>query len=85
MITTANKWGVNCIGIRLSKNLLDVFPVADKTPLKIEVDSVNDRLIITRVKQTRKYPTIEELFADFDGEYESVDIDWGKPVGDEVW
>jgi transposase len=36
---------------------------------------------------TKKKPhkSIEELFADFKGEYEPVDIDWGKPVGKEIW
>ena len=29
--------------------------------------------------------SIEELFADFDSEYEMIEIDWGKPVGKEIW
>ena len=28
--------------------------------------------------------SIEDLFADFDGEYEHIEIDWGKPVGKET-
>ena len=32
---------------------------------------------------TRK--TIEKLFEDYDEGYEPVEIDWGKPVGKEVW
>ncbi|MCL2079092.1 MAG: AbrB/MazE/SpoVT family DNA-binding domain-containing protein [Oscillospiraceae bacterium] len=85
MITTANRWGSSGIGIRLAKNILDKFPIEEKTPLNVEVDNENDRIIITRVKQPKKYPTIEELFADFRGEYEPVDVDWGSPVGGEVW
>jgi antitoxin MazE len=34
---------------------------------------------------TNPYKSIQELFEGFDGEYEPVEIDWGKPVGDEVW
>lgn len=83
MITTANRWGTNGIGIRLTKSVLEKFPVADKTPLNVEVE--DDRIIITRVKEPKKYPTIEELFAGFDGEYEEVNVDWGEPVGEEVW
>jgi len=85
MTTVANRWGTNGIGIRLTKNILEKFPVADKTQLNIEVDEKNDRIIISRVKIPRIYPTIEELFAGFNGEYEAVDVDWGEPIGEEVW
>lgn len=29
--------------------------------------------------------TMEELFDGYDGDYKSEEIDWGEPVGDEVW
>jgi len=29
--------------------------------------------------------SIEEFFSGFDGEYEPVEINWGEPVGEEVW
>jgi len=29
--------------------------------------------------------TIEEIFADFDKEYEMKEIDWGEPQGEEAW
>ena len=32
---------------------------------------------------TRK--SIDELFAGYEDEYEPIPIDWGTPVGDEVW
>ena len=85
MITTANRYGRSGINLRLAKSVLDKFPIEDKTPLNVEIDSENDRIIITRVKQPRKYPTIEELFDGFQGEYEPVNIDWGTPTGNEVW
>lgn len=28
---------------------------------------------------------LEELFADFDGEYIPEEINWGEPVGGEIW
>lgn len=83
MITTANRWGTNGMGIRLTKSVLEKFPIADKTPLNVEVE--DDKIIITRVKIPKQYPTIEELFAGFNGDYEAVDIDWGESVGEEVW
>jgi antitoxin MazE len=85
MTTTANRWGTSGMGIRLSKKILEKFPIDDKTSLNVEVDNENDRIIISRVKIPRNYPTIQELFADFNGDYEAVEIDWGEPVGEEVW
>ena len=32
-----------------------------------------------------KRKTIEELFANYDGTYEKETIDWGDPVGKEIW
>jgi len=29
--------------------------------------------------------TISELFEGYDGEYEPIQIDWGAPVGKEIW
>ena len=28
---------------------------------------------------------IDELFEDYDDNYEPIEIDWGKPVGNEIW
>jgi len=30
-------------------------------------------------------PTINELFEEYEGEYEPTAIDWGAPVGKEIW
>ena len=30
-------------------------------------------------------PTISELFEGYEDEYESLQIDWGTPVGKEIW
>lgn len=32
-----------------------------------------------------KAETIKDLFAKFHGEYTQEEIDWGKPVGEEIW
>lgn len=29
--------------------------------------------------------TIEELFADYHGEYRKTVVDWGEPQGKEIW
>jgi predicted RNase H-like HicB family nuclease len=29
--------------------------------------------------------TLGDLFAEFDGKYESLEFDWGQPAGNEIW
>ena len=78
--TTIQKWG-NSQGIRIPKFLLDEVNWNGNEQLIVIADK--DRLIIEKAKPKRK--TISELFADFEGEYVPVEMDWGQPVGEEVW
>ena len=66
MTTTANRWGA-ALGIRLTKPVLEKFAIDDKTLLNLDVQE--DRIVITRAKVQHNI-TLEELFVDFDGEYE---------------
>ncbi|MDR1737006.1 MAG: hypothetical protein LBR85_09095 [Oscillospiraceae bacterium] len=68
MTTTANRWGA-ALGIRLTKPVLEKFAIDDKTLLDLDVQE--DRIIITRAKVQPKI-TLEELFLDFEGEYEAT-------------
>ena len=80
MTTTIQKWG-NSQGIRIPKFLLDEVNWNGNEQLIVSADK--DRLIIEKAKPKRK--TISELFADFDGEYVPVEMDWGEPEGTEIW
>ena len=50
---------------------------------RITCDACQDGKLIIEPEAKRK--NIKELFADFDGNYSPVEIDWGDPVGDELW
>ena len=39
--------------------------------------------MVEKAKPKRK--TISELFADFEGEYVPIKMDWGEPEGTEIW
>ena len=84
MTTTANRWG-SALGIRLTKPVLETFTIDDKTLLELDVQQ--DRIIITRAKIQPKI-SLDELFENFDGEYEMTDElkEWEqmKPVGSEI-
>lgn len=79
MTTTIQKWG-NSQGVRIPKYLLDLVNWSDNEPIVLSAD--NDKIIIKKAEPRK---TIDELFANYDGDYKPEEIDWGKPVGGEVW
>ena len=79
MITTIQKWG-NSQGIRIPKFLLELVEWCENEEVAVKAEE--GKLIIERVEKRKN---IKELFEGFEGEYESVEIDWGKPEGEEIW
>lgn len=79
MITTIQKWG-NSQGIRIPKFILDAVNWSLNEQLVMSAE--NDKIIIERASKRKN---IKELFADFNEDYTPIDIDWGDPVGEEVW
>lgn len=79
MTTTVQRWG-NSKGIRIPKTILDTVCWNENDELELSLEG--ETLIIQKV---RKCKTIEELFKDFDGEYEPRNLDWGEPAGREAW
>ena len=77
--TAIRKWG-NSQGIRIPKFLLDAVQWSDDEQLVLSADK--NKIIIEKAEPRKN---IMELFANFDGEYVPVEMDWGQPVGEEVW
>lgn len=83
MVTTIVKWG-NSQGIRLPKVLLENVNMAENDV--VEVLSENDTIIIKKSKkEPKKYQSIQELFAEYNGEYQPIEMNWGEPQGEEIW
>jgi len=82
MQTTIVKWG-NSQGIRIPKILLESVNLSDNDT--VEVTTKNGNIIIKKAKTKNSHKTIQERFKDFDDEYEPVEINWGNPVGKEIW
>lgn len=80
MTTTIQKWG-NSQGVRIPKTLLDTVNWSEDEQITIVVD--NGKLVMEKAKGRRK--NIKELFEDYEGEYEPIKVDWGKPEGEEIW
>jgi len=82
MFAKIQKWG-NSQGIRLKKDLLaDVqLEVGDEVDIRVK-DGV---MIVTPAKKIRGKLNLEDLVARIPEDYETTEIDWGEPVGKEVW
>jgi antitoxin MazE len=78
--TSIIQWG-DSQGIRLPKFLMDSVNITENDT--VEVTAQDNSIIIKKVAKKRK--TIQERFENFEGSYETAEIDWGKPVGKEVW
>ena len=82
MTTSIVKWG-NSQGIRLPKHVLES---ADLTNNDIvEVIAKDGKIIIEKASVKKQHKTIQERFANFNEDYEPIDIEWGAPVGKEIW
>jgi antitoxin MazE len=82
MLTKVQKWG-NSQGLRLSKELLSGvhIDVGDQ----VDVTAKDGLLIITPVRRVRGGLDLKELVARIPKDYKPEELDWGPPVGREVW
>jgi len=91
MTTAIVRWG-NSRGIRLPKPFLESLNLKDNDMVDILTD--NGKIII---KKSEKYQhkTLKQRIEEFYGKdfetvlkehlYEYEEIDWGQPVGEEIW
>jgi len=82
MITKVQKWG-NSQGIRLSKQLLS--DVAINVGDAVDVAMRDGTLVVTSLRRVRGGHDLRELVRRIPKDYKSGELDWGRPVGREVW
>ena len=81
MTVRIKKWG-NSNGVLLSKEIMNNADLKTNDELDVYVDTEKN---IVLKKPVKKF-TVDELFANWDGEYVfSEEFDWGGPVGEEAW
>ena len=86
MQTTIVKWG-NSHGIRLPKAFLQNIQIYENDPVDVILE--NEKIVIKKSTQ-KGHKTIKQRLKDFYGEnFEDFsssqeEIDWGKPVGNEI-
>jgi len=87
MQTTVVKWG-NSQGIRLPKAFLQNIQIFENDPVDVILE--NEKIVIKKIN-ANGHKTIKQRLIDFYGEaYEQYtssqgEMNWGKPVGNEVW
>lgn len=79
MSLVLQKWG-NSQGIRIPKIIIEALNWKENETLEIKTE--NGKLII---EPEKKRKNIKELFADYNEEFVPENIDWGNPVGNELW
>jgi len=83
MVTTIQRWG-NSQAVRLPKAVLEELFLQENDP--VEITTANDSIIIKKTTRKRRAKiSLEERFANYTGDYQCVEYDWGKPMGNEVW
>jgi len=80
MFAIIQKWG-NSQGVRLPKIFLDELNMSEGN--EVEILKQDNVIIIKPASGKRK--TIQELFVDYKDDYKPEEIDWGEPVGGEIW
>jgi len=82
MITKVQKWG-NSQGIRLSKELLS--DVEINVGDAVDVAVRDGALVVTPMRRVRGGHDLRELVRRIPKDYKLGELDWGHPVGREVW
>ena len=82
MITKVQKWG-NSQGLRLSKDLLGDADIAVGDQVDVTVH--DGTLVITPVRRVRGRVDLGQLVREIPADYKPGELDWGTPVGREVW
>jgi antitoxin MazE len=82
MLAKIQKWG-NSQKLRLAKNLLAdaQLEVGDEVDISLK-DGI---MIVTPAKRIRDKHRLQDLVARIPENYQTGEVDWGEPVGKEVW
>ncbi len=73
----------NSDGIYFSEKMLEAAQINIGDEVQITIQ--NGRIIVETATQARRRTDLQALLAQMPEDYEPEEIDWGKPVGKEVW
>ena len=82
MTTKVQKWG-NSQGLRIARHVLEEAQISVGDDVNVTTRDGN--IIISPVKRTHGKYDIRELLSSIPKDYKPGEVNWGKPVGKEVW
>jgi antitoxin MazE len=82
MVTKVQKWG-NSQGLRLAKQVLKEANISVGDDVDVTIR--DGTIVIAPIKRIRGKRSLQELVSRIPNNYEAGEIDWGKPVGRELW
>ena len=81
MLSTIKRWG-NSSAVRIPRHILNQANLEEGVDVELIVKQTGE---IT-LRAVRKRESIQELFAGFEENFfQTEEMDWGSPQGDEVW
>ncbi len=80
MKTRVQKWG-NSLALRIPKAFAEEVGLEKETTVEVSLE--DGKLVISPVG--RQKPTLEELLAQITPENLHGEVDYGPPVGNEIW
>jgi antitoxin MazE len=82
MVTKIQKWG-NSQGLRLAKRVLEDVHISVGD--EVDVTTRDGLIIIAPARRIRGKRNLKELVSRIPQGYRAEEMDWGEPVGQEVW
>jgi antitoxin MazE len=82
MVTKIQKWG-NSQGLRLPKQVLEDARIAVGDD--VDVTARDGMIVIAPARRVRGKQSLKELVSQIPENYEPGEVNWGEPVGKEVW
>jgi antitoxin MazE len=82
MVTKIQKWG-NSQGLRLNRQVLEDanLSVGDD----VDVTTRDGLIVIAPTRRIRGKQSLQELVSRIPQGYKAEEMDWGEPIGREVW
>lgn len=82
MVTKIQRWG-NSQGLRLAKQVLEDAHISVGDD--VDVITRDGLIVIAPTKRIRGKQSLQELVSRIPEGYKTEEMDWGEPVGREVW
>ncbi|PSO60864.1 MAG: AbrB/MazE/SpoVT family DNA-binding domain-containing protein [Cyanobacteria bacterium SW_12_48_29] len=81
MTTSIKKWG-NSLGVRIPQSLLEKVNLKEESRVDFEI---LDDHTLKIIPQTKGKYSLDDLLEGVTPEHFNGEMDWGEPVGEEVW